>query len=181
MKNSIKLTLVLLTLTSSLFAQKIKTTKSHVSFFSTTPVEDISANNYKTVGTLDKSDGSVVFVVPMQSFEFEKSLMQKHFNSPKFLDTKANPKGKLVGKITNFSEVDLTTDGEYNAVVAGKMTINGKTNDVSENATIKVAGGKISIHSKFNLTLADYEVAFEGGKPSKNIAKTIEISIDAEY
>jgi len=61
------------------------------------------------------------------------------------------------------------------------MTINGKTNDVSENATIKVAGGKISIHSKFNLTLADYEVAFEGGKPSKNIAKTIEISIDAEY
>ena len=72
--------------------EKQKTSKTHIKFFSTTPVEDIEANNYATVGTIDPGTGKIVFSVPMQSFEFEKSLMQQHFNSKKFLDTKTNPK-----------------------------------------------------------------------------------------
>jgi len=179
-KNTILLGL-LLTISFGVAAQKIKTTKTHFSFFSSTPVEDITADNYKTVGTLDVTTGNVVFVVPMQSFEFEKSLMQKHYNSPKFLDTKTYPKGKLVGKITDLSAVNFKTDGTYNVTIAGDMTIHGKTKNVSEAAVITVTGGKIKLNSTFDLTLADYGVAFEDGKPSKSIAKTIEIKVDAQY
>ena len=162
-------------------ADKLVSSKSHVKFYSHTAVEDIEANNYKTVSTIDPSTGVVVFSVPMQSFEFEKSLMQKHFNSPKFLDTKANPKAKLKGTISNLDDIDFSKDGSYTANVKGDMTINGKTNAIEEKASITIKDGKTSLKSTFNLLLADYEVAFEKGKPSNNIAKEVEVTIHTEY
>lgn len=117
----------------------------------------------------------------MQSFEFEKALMQEHFNSKKFLDTKTNPKAKLTGKIANLDKVNFKKDGSYSAEIVGDLTINGVTNPIKEKATITVKGGKISLASKFNLTLADYKIAFKSGKPSTNIAKTVEVTVEANY
>ena len=117
----------------------------------------------------------------MQSYEFEKSLMQKHYNSKKFLDTKQFPKSKLKGKITNLSDVHFKTDGTYTANIEGSLTIHGETKNISESATITVKGGNITLNSKLNLTLADYAIAFKDGKPSTNIAKVIEITVVAEY
>ncbi len=162
-------------------AQKLVASKTHIKFFSSTPAEDIEANNYKTVGTLDKTTGKIVFSVPMQSFEFEKSLMQKHFNSDKFLDTKTNPKAKLIGNVTNIADLDFSKDGSFDIDVTGKLTINGVSNDINEKAVIKIEGGKVSLNSKFNVELNLYKVAFEKGKPSKNIAKTVEVTVEAIY
>ena len=162
-------------------AQKLVSSKTHFKFFSSTPAEDIEANNYKAVGTIETSTGDIVFSVPMQSFEFKKSLMQNHFNGKKYLDTKTNPKSKLVAKITDLSQVNFEEDGSYAVDVAGDLTINGVTNAISEKATIDVKDGKVSLMSKFNLILNDYEIAFESGKPSKNIAKTLEITVHADY
>ena len=67
---------------------KLVNKTGHMHFYSHTDVEDITADNYKVVSTLNPSTGDVVVSVPMQAFEFEKALMQKHYNSPKFLDTK---------------------------------------------------------------------------------------------
>jgi len=162
-------------------AQKIVSSKTHFKFFSSTPAEDIEANNYKAFGTLETSTGDLVFSVPMQSFEFEKALMQEHFNSKKFLNTKANPKAKLVAKIANISTVNFNQDGTYLVNVSGNLTINGVTKTINEKATINVVGGKVSLISTLNVTLADYEVAFKKGKPSTNIAKTVEVTVEATY
>lgn len=173
---------LLISMTSlTVTAQKLVSSKTHFKFFSTTPAEDIEANNYKTVGTIETSTGEIVFSVPMQSFEFEKSLMQEHFNSKKFLDTKTNPKAKLVGKITDLTQVDFGKDGSYNVDVKGELTINGVTNAIAENATITVSSGKVALESVFNITLVDYEIAFEKGKPSTNVAKIIEVTAKADY
>lgn len=160
---------------------KFTTTKTHIKFFSTTTAENIEAHNYKSVSTIDTKSGDVVFSVPMQSFEFEKALMQKHYNSPKFLDTKQFPKAKLIAKITNLNEVNFEKDGTYTAHIKGTLELHGKTNGINEKATIKVSGSTYTVNSKFNITLADYEVAFEKGKPSTNIAKTVEVTVEAEY
>lgn len=173
---------VAITLTSfTASAQKLVSTKTHFKFFSTTPAEDIQANNYKAVGTIEKSTGDIVFSVPMQSFEFEKALMQEHFNSKKFLDTKTNPKSKLIGKITNLNQINFEKDGSYTADIVGDLTLNGVTNPVKEKATISVADGKVSLMSKLNVTLNDYKIAFKSGKPSTNIAKTVEVTVHAAY
>jgi len=181
MKKSFFTIVALITISLTSFAQKQVSSKTHVKFFSTTPVEDIEANNYKTVSVLNTETGSLVFSVPMQSFEFEKALMQKHFNSEKFLNTKENPKAKLKGNVTNLSDIKFDTDGTYTGIVEGDLTINGVTNAVKENVTFKIKDGKIALASKFNVTLDEYEVAFENGKPSKNIAKTVEVSVEANY
>ena len=169
---------------STAFAQdgsKLISKTGHINFFSHTAIEDITADNYKVVGTLNKVSGEVVFSVPMQSFEFEKSQMQKHYNSSKFLDTKKYPKAKFKGTITNLNEVNFAVDGTYNANVSGELSLHGVTKPVKEIGTITVKGDKVVVDTKMNITLADYNIAFENGKPSTNIAKTLEVTVKAEY
>lgn len=181
MKKSIFTAVALFAITFATFAQKQVSQKTHIKFFSTTPIEDIEANNYASTGVVNTETGSVVFSVPMQSFEFEKSLMQKHFNSKKFLHTKANPKAKLVGKITNLNAVNFSKDGTYTADINGDLTINGVTNPITEKLSIAITNGEMTLNSTFNVTLADYDIVFKRGKPSKNIAKTVEVTVVAEY
>lgn len=162
-------------------AGKLVSTKTHIKFFSHTAVEDIEANNNASVSTIDLATGDIVFSIPMQSFEFEKTMMQKHFNEDNYLDTKNFPKAKLKAKITNLSEIDFSKDGTYQATVKGELTIKGVTKPISENGTITVKGNKIEVQSKFNITLADYGITFVKGKPASAIAKTVEITVHAEY
>jgi len=181
---------VLLSIVAALFisvegyaqgSDKLVSTKTHIKFFSTTPAENIEAINTATVSTITKSTGDVIFSVPMQGFEFEKSLMQKHFNSDKFLDTKTHPKAKLKAKITNISAVDFAKDGTYRAEVEGELTLKGVTKPVKEKGTVTVKGSVVEVQSVFNITLADYGINFTDGKPSSNIAKTVEVTVHAEY
>lgn len=160
---------------------KLVSKKSQVDIFSHTDAEDISAVNYASTATLNKETGDVVVSVTMQSFEFKKALMQKHFNSEKFLDTKAFPKAKFKGKITNLKDINFSKDGVYNATVTGEMTIKETTNTVSENGTVTVKGGQVTVDTKLKIVLADYKIAFEKGKPSKNIAKEIGVTFKIEY
>jgi len=185
MKNVIFLIIAIVFLTGiSAFApatEKYVSTKTHIKFFSTTPVEDIEANNYAAISSINPATGDVIFSVPMQSFEFEKALMQKHFNQDNFLNTKQFPRASLKGKITNIHQINLEKDGEYEADVEGELTIRGVTNPIKEKGTVTVKGSTIEVDSKFDVTLADYGITFVKGKPSSNIAKTVEITIRAEY
>jgi len=160
---------------------KLVSKKSQVDIFSHTDAEDISAVNYASTATLSKETGDVVVSVPMQSFEFKKALMQKHFNSEKFLDTKAFPKAKFKGKITNLKDINFSKDGIYNATVTGEMTIKETTNPVNEKGTVTVKNGVVTVDTKLKIVLADYKIAFEKGKPSKNIAKSIDVTFKIEY
>ncbi len=162
-------------------AMKLVSKTGHVNFYSHTAIEDITANNYKLTSTLEIETGELVFVVPMQSFEFEKAKMQQHFNSPKFLDTKQFPKSKFTGNITNLSDIDFTTNGNYTANVNGDLTIHGVTKSITKNASITVEGTKITIDVEMDILLADYNIAFKKGKASTNIAKTILAKVKAEF
>ncbi len=160
---------------------KLVAKDAHISFYSHTAVEDITADNYKVTTTLDTQTGDLVFSVPMQGFEFEKALMQKHYNSKNFLDTKKYPKAKFVGKITNIEDLDLNKEGSYPVQISGEMTIKDTTRPFTATADIAVTGLQISLGSKMNIVLSDYGVTFSKGKPSTNIAKEIEVSVKANY
>ncbi|QQR88020.1 MAG: YceI family protein [Flavobacteriales bacterium] len=165
---------------TSLPSGKFVSRAVHVTFFSHTAVEDITANNYTGTSTIEPASGEVVFSIPMQGFEFEKALMQKHFNSDKFLDTQTFPKAKFTGTITNLSDIDFTKDGTYTADVKGQMTIKDKTNPVTAKGSVTVTGGKVGIESKFPIVLGDYGISFVKGKPSTNIAQSVDVTVKAE-
>jgi polyisoprenoid-binding protein YceI len=185
MKTTFKITLAFVSLIGlfsfKLVDEKLVSKKTQATIFSHTDAEDISAENFASVSTLTKSDGEIIVSVPMQSFEFKKALMQKHFNSDKFLDTKAFPKAKFKGKITNLKDINFSKDGIYNATVTGEMTIKETTKPVNEKGTVTVKNGAVTIDTKLQIVLADYKIAFEKGKPSTNIAKSIEVTFKIEY
>ncbi len=174
--------LLLSTAAISQSAEKYVSSKSHIKFFSTTPVEDIEANNYASVSTINPETGEFVFSVPMQSFEFEKALMQKHFNNEHFLETNIYPKSKLKGKITNLDEIDFNKKGKYQAKYEAEITIKDKTKLISDTGTITVKGNNLVIDAEFNLTLADFGITFdEGEMVSTKIAKSVAVIVKSEY
>ena len=160
---------------------KLKSTISHIAFYSHTAFEDIKANNYKSIAVLNTESGDVIISVPMQSFEFEKRLMQKHFNQENYLNTADFPKAKFKGSIQNMDSHDFNKSGEIALIIKGNMTIKGKTQPTTMEATALVKKGKIHLSTAFNLTLSDYGVEFTSGKPSKHIAKTIEVNANFEF
>ena len=156
--------------------------KTHIKFFSTTPVEDIEANNYASVSTIDRSSGEVVFSVPIQSFEFEKAMMQQHFNNEHFLESNVYPKAKFKATIQNLDKIDFTKDGTYQAEIEGEMTIKDHTNPVKETGTITVKDQTLTVNAVFDLVLADYGITFDDSEMvSTKISKSVKITVIAEY
>jgi len=159
-------------------AQKFMTRTGKVTFFSSTPVENIEAYNNEAASAVDGATGDVMFIVPIKSFKFEKALMQEHFNE-NYMESDKFPKAEYKGKITNIGEVNLKKDGTYKALTKGKLTIHGVTRDISVPGTIVVKGDKAVINTKFNVAPADYGIKIPSIAASK-IAQKIEVTVNSE-
>ena len=99
-------------LSSSLFAQdKYFTKTGKISFFSKAIIENIEAHNRSVTCVLDTKTGNLQFSVPIKGFEFEKALMQEHFNE-NYAESDKFPKSTFKGTITDISTVNLQKDGK---------------------------------------------------------------------
>lgn len=147
-----------------------------IDFYSKAPLEDIEAKNKTVTAVLDTKTGAVQFSVQMKGFEFEKELMQEHFNE-NYVESDKYPKAEFKGSVVNNSAVNYSKDGTYNATVKGKLTIHGVTKDVQAPATIKVGGGKIEASSTFNIQLSDYKISIPSVVKDK-ISNNIKISVN---
>lgn len=160
-------------------AQKYMTKTGNIKFYSETPMETIEATNSQVNAALDIQTGDLVFKVLIKSFQFEKALMQEHFNE-NYMESDKFPNATFSGKVTNLSSVNFTKEGTYDAVIEGDLTIHGVTNKVSQKGTFTVkAGDKIHGTSKFNVKPADYSIKIPGAVV-KNIAESIEVTVDIE-
>lgn len=176
MKNKISLFLLAIVFSSGAFAQKFLTKNGKISFFSKTPVENIEAHNKQVNSVLDIETGDFGFKVVMKSFEFEKALMQEHFNE-NYVESDVFPTAGFKGKITNLKDVNLSKSGSYKVTVEGDLTIHGVTKKVKESGTLEVKGDKIEGKSKFSVKPADYGIRIPGAV-AKNIAESLEITVD---
>lgn len=176
MKNVIVLLFLLPTV---LFAQDKYFTKSgNASFYSSTSVEDIEATNKSVTSVFDSKTGKIEFSMLIRSFEFEKKLMQEHFNE-NYMESEKYPKATFEGTVTNMSDIDLKKDGTYSAKVEGKLTIHNVTKEVKETASFTVKDGKISAKCDFKVTLKDYGIedpTVIGKKVAEEVSVKISIS-----
>jgi polyisoprenoid-binding protein YceI len=177
-KNLMAVLALVLTATAAQAQDKYFTKSGKIEFSSKAPLEDIEAKNKTAMAVLDTKSGAIQFSVQMKGFEFEKALMQEHFNE-NYVESDKFPKAEFKGTITNNPEINYTKPGTYTAKVKGKMTLHGVTKDVETTGTIKVTGNNVDATSTFNLQLSDYNIKIPAVVKDK-ISNTVRITVDTK-
>ena len=129
-----------------------------IRFYSKSQLEKIEAVNRQVNTALLVQTGDFVFRVLIKSFNFEKALMQEHFNE-NYLESDKYPEATFLGKIINIKDINFTKEGSYPATVEGKLTIHGQTQLVKGTVPSKLkitscSKGEVQ-HSPFRLQYFD--------------------------
>jgi uncharacterized membrane protein len=159
-------------------AQKYMTRSGRITFFSSTPMENIEALNNAVAGVLDSKTGDFVFQAPIKSFKFEKALMQEHFNES-YMESDKFPKAEYKGKVTNIGDVNFAKDGSYTVSTSGSLTVHGVTRNVTLPATVAVKGRSATVTSKFSVRTADHKISIPKLMEGK-VAKEIEVNVNCQ-
>lgn len=179
MKNICMLLSLMILCNAGISAQKYFTREGKITFTSEAPLEKIEADNEKATSVIDTESGKMEFAVLIKAFQFEKALMQEHFNE-NYLESSTYPKATFKGKIADLSAVNFSGDGTYPVLVSGDITIHGVTKAIEVPGTITVENGAISAASTFELTVADFNIKIPA-VVRDNIAKTVVVSVDLHY
>ena len=153
---------------------KILTNDGIISFYTHTVIEDITATHQNVASVIDAASGEVAIIVTMTGFQFEKKLMQEHFNE-NYVESHKYPKATFSGKIENNSRVNYQQPGTYPVQVSGEMTIHGVTRAVSTEGSIEIKPKGIIANTKFMLNPEDYGIRIPR-VVRKNIAEKMEIT-----
>jgi polyisoprenoid-binding protein YceI len=167
---------LLLLISQPSLAQKYSLEKSKVGFFSDAAIEDIRAENTKTLSIYNVETGEVAFSIPIKEFQFENATMQEHFNE-KYLETEKFPKATFQGKFSSFNP---DVDQPQAVMATGKLTIHGVTREVEITGTIQVASRKILAKATFMVKLADYNIKIPQLLWQK-IAEQVEVTAEFTY
>ncbi len=173
-RNIIILSLALLPMLS--FGQKYRSDKSYIRFFSEAPLENIEAVNKEGTSIFDVESQQIAFSIPITGFQFEKSLMQEHFNE-NYLESDKYPTATFQGKITGF-KTDGT--GKQKATATGKMKIHGVEKKVDIEGEILLDKDKAVLTSKFPIKVADYDIEIPK-VVFYNIAEVVEVTVEFTY
>jgi len=165
-----------------------KNGRNQASFFSTTPLEDVTGVSTDVKGkvTFNLSDiktlkGSVS--ISAASIKTGIDLRDEHMKSKNWLDAENYPQITFV--IKNVSDVKVIADNKLQAKVTGDFTVHGVTKpvtadvtmaylDASEETKQRAPGDLLGIQAKFNIVLSDYGV--ENMVVGQRVSDNIEIS-----
>lgn len=156
------------------FAQERYATKEgEIRFVSDTPMEKIEAVNHKTVAIFDVASGAVEMSALIKGFEFEKALMQEHFNE-NYMESNTFPKADLQGTLKGLSAEDTKKPGKYAVTIDGELTIHGVVQKTSIPGTVEVdAAGAMKATAEFIVKPADHGIRIPG---DVNVAKEIRVN-----
>lgn len=159
--------------TVTLKAQKKLITKTgYTSFFSSAPLEDITAVNKQVVAVLDTKTGNIQVKMLMKSFHFEKALMQEHFNE-NYIESDKFPKATFDGFIVDFLEIP---EGKSEHKVKGVLNIHGKNKNIEALARFQKLDKNITISGEFNVNVRDFDIDIPE-VVINNISQTIQVSV----
>ena len=179
-KYSLILALAILSASSlSLSAQKYFTRAGNITFHSDATVEKIEAQNASATSVLDTETQRLEFAVLIKGFQFEKALMQEHFNE-NYMESDQFPKATFKGGISKDSKINWKSNGTYKVAISGELTIHGQTKTLSTPATFVIKDGAINGKASFVVAVADYGIEIPA-LVRDNIAKEITIDVNADY
>lgn len=150
---------------------------AQISFFSSAPIEDISAKSEQAVSAINLTTRSIYFKVKITSFRFPNGLMQEHFNED-YLESDKYPYAEFTGTI--LGDADLHQPGTYPVTVQGDLNLHHVTRPYTIQGTLVVSAGGVTASSSFNVTLADHHIKIPT-IVTRHIAETVKVSLAASY
>lgn len=177
-----KFILVFVASTCSLFvvAQNIyRSSKSEVSFFAGTAIEDIDGKSSEAVSAIDLIDGSVAVSIPIKTFHFEQSLMEEHFNE-NYMETEKFPKATFKGKIENLGSITWTSTTPFVAKVSGVLTMHGVSLPRTFEVTFQNKDGKLQASASFPVKLEEFNI----DRPKilwEKLAEEVKVQLNISY
>jgi polyisoprenoid-binding protein YceI len=157
-------------------SQVYKSTDAHIRFVSKTDFEEFEAINHQpTIAFTNK--GKVQFRVPVNSFEFEKKLMQTHFQE-NYMESSKYPNADFKGSVIEPENFNLK-EGVQKVKVSGIMKMHGVEKEISATGTIQKNKNEVVMSGNFDVLLSDYKIAI----PKNNInqiSNTITIHFEAK-
>ncbi len=155
------------------FSQIYMTRNGRISFFSATDKETINAANNQVYAVIDAGKNNIAFALLMKSFQFEKELMQEHFNE-NYAESDKFPKASFNGSYSG--DVNVAKDGVYKVMVTGNLTIHNVTKPVEEPATLEVKNNTITGKAQFKIKPEEYAISIPSLVREK-IAKEMTIDV----
>jgi hypothetical protein len=157
-------------------AQLYSTQTGSISFYSTTPVEDIQAESKRVLAVINTEKNTIAFKVANTSFEFPNKFMQEHFNE-KYMESDKYEYSTFSGTIQE--KIDYTKSGIYDVTVDGKLNIHGVEQTRSIKGKINVTEDGIAIQTKFGVALIDHKIKVPTVVVAK-IAEVIDVSVTTQ-
>ncbi len=163
---------------NSIGQDKYFTKSGKIIFSATAPSspENIDGVNKSITCVLDAKTGSIQFGLLMKGFEFERALMQEHFNE-NYVESDKFPKADFKGMVTNNTTVNYTKDGTYAIKVKGKINIHGEIKEIETDGQLLVKDGKINALAEFPVVLSDFKIAIPALVADK-VSTTAKINVN---
>ncbi len=141
--------------------------------FSSTPIEDIKAVSYTGIAVLTAQRQELTIQVAIKSFEFDKKLMQEHFNE-NYMESDKYPLAKFKGIIE--PKIDWTKDGDYQVTAKGTLTVHGVDQARTVSGKITIKNKIASLNAAFNVACAAHQIKIPSLMFTK-IAETIQVKV----
>jgi polyisoprenoid-binding protein YceI len=121
--------------------------------------------------TIDSGDISTLKIaveIDMNSTFTDNGMLTNHLKSPDFFGVKNNPKSKFTS-----TKVEK---GDAGYTVSGKLTLNGKTKELSFPAKIEVADGSLKLTSDFKINRTDWGISYGRGMVDEDVALKVAVT-----
>jgi len=155
------------------FSFKDKMGRNQATFFSTTPLEDITGMSTDVWGTVSFDIEDVEntlkgeILISTASLKSGIDLRDEHISSADWLDAEKFP--TISFKIKEVTEIEKIEDNKLKAKVLGEFTVHGVTKEVESDVTLvyleenemtkmKMPGDLLGVRAKININLSDYGV-----------------------
>jgi polyisoprenoid-binding protein YceI len=144
-----------------------------ITFVGTKPQGKHEGGFKKLTGTatIDGNDATTLKIsieIDMNSTFTDNGMLTNHLKSPDFFGVKNNPKSKFA--------TTKVEKGDAGYTVTGKLTLNGKTKDVTFPAKIEVADGKLTLSSDFKINRNDWGISYGRGMVDDDVALKVSLT-----
>lgn len=151
------LALLLITLNTNGFAQKLITKTGSIKFQASTPSnEEVAAENKSVSAVLEPSTGDFAALVLIKGFRFKVALMEEHFNE-NYMESEKFSKATLKGKMEDF-DLSKVTGTAKNFTLKGDLTLHGKTKPVTVTVKVSKAANGVTAVGSFDVKPEDFDI-----------------------